>query len=56
MCFLSQIVDVLSYDPQLMQSSLFWILHTMVAMFLVTSPRSAAAAGAWLAIIYNKKY
>ena len=34
------------YDPQERQSSLFWMLHTRVSMFLVTALRSEAAAGA----------
>ena len=47
------------YDPQERQSSLFWMLHTRVSMFLVTALRSEAAAGvrsmtAWG--ITNNKY
>ena len=34
------------YDPQERQSSLFWMLHMTVSMFLVTALRSEAAAGA----------
>ena len=34
------------YDPQERQSSLFWMLHTRVSMFLVTALRTEVAAGA----------
>ena len=34
------------YDPQERHSSLFWMLHTRVSVFLVTALRSEAAAGA----------